>query len=467
MTDIQIHQLPPATTLDPADTLALDQADATRSLTVAQIDARYAGATHGHTIAEVTGLQTALSDKSASGHVHAIAEITNLQTALDGKSANGHGHAIAEITNLQTALDGKSANGHGHTIADLPVAADGASNATALVRADDSRLTDARAPTPHSHALAEIADLATTLADSPHRNLIINGCCRVAHRAAKPLGNDWQVGQVDLIAVRATGTVSGGDIRQEAVASLGSTGQALKVHGLATGAGSTLAWRVRIEARDARRLAHRPAVLSCVLYSDVGPIDWHLAINTANAADGFAAVTPIGSGTHPAVPAHTEAVLSLAIADMGACANGIEAIITADIGATAGNNVYLTDLQLEPGTARTAFAHRPISIETTLVHRYLRPCTGLVGKANGGSSMQIPLSHPGLRAAPAYEATAPLAFTDAVTADFTQSQASVDVVHERDADKGRVTCGFFSGMASGTTMIQRGTGGVILASAEL
>ncbi|HKK22252.1 MAG TPA: hypothetical protein VJ947_01090, partial [Pseudohaliea sp.] len=119
------------------------------------------------------------------------------------------------------------------------------------------------------------------------------------------------------------------------------------------------------------------------------------------------------------------------------------------------------------GNAATAYAHRPYAAELALVHRYLRPCVGLIGKANSGSTMQIPLAHPGMRAAPSYEATAALAFTDAVTADFTQSQPSVDTVHEADADKGRVTCGFFSGMSSGTTVIQRGTGGVILAAAEL
>ena len=321
-----------------------------------------------------------------------------------------------------------------------------------------------------------LPDTAGVLAllDSLDRNLIINGGCRVSHRAARPVSTDWQYAQVDLIAVKATGTVTSGDIRQEAVASLGSTGSSSKVHGLSTGAGSVLSWRVRIEARDARRLKNRAAIFSCVLFHDLGqqgggprPIDWHVAINKANGADDLTAVTQIATGTTADVAPNTEGTLTLAIADMGDCGNGIEVIVSADVDETSGNNLYLADLQLEPGSAKTAFAHRPYAAELALIHRYLRPCTGLVGKANGGSTMQIPLAHPGMRAAPSYEATAPLAFTDAVTADFTQSQASVDTVHEADPDKGRVTCGFFSGMSSGTTMIQRGTGGVILASAEL
>jgi len=42
-------------------------------------------------------------------HGHSIADSTGLQTALDGKSATGHGHTVADTTGLQTALDGKQA----------------------------------------------------------------------------------------------------------------------------------------------------------------------------------------------------------------------------------------------------------------------------------------------------------------------------------------------------------------------
>ncbi len=120
-----------------------------------------AAATHTHTIANVTGLQTALDGKQASGsyaaasHGHAISDTTGLQTALDGKQASGsyaaashthddryyteteidtklsglpvsgHTHTIANVTGLQTALDGKQASGsyaaasHTHTIANV------------------------------------------------------------------------------------------------------------------------------------------------------------------------------------------------------------------------------------------------------------------------------------------------------------------------------------------------------------
>ena len=92
--------------------------------------------THGHTIANVTGLQGALDGKqpagnyAASAHQHTVSDVDGLQTVLNGKSPTSHnhdgtyapathGHTIANVTGLQTALDGKAASSHSHTIAQV------------------------------------------------------------------------------------------------------------------------------------------------------------------------------------------------------------------------------------------------------------------------------------------------------------------------------------------------------------
>ena len=59
---------------------------------------------HGHEIADVEGLQTALDSKQGTGD---YATNTALETGLAGKSDVGHGHVIADVENLQTTLDGK------------------------------------------------------------------------------------------------------------------------------------------------------------------------------------------------------------------------------------------------------------------------------------------------------------------------------------------------------------------------
>ena len=73
------------------------------NLTPANIGA--AAASHTHSIANVTDLQTALDGKAASSHTHAISNINNLQTTLDGKAAKSHIHSASEITSGTLSID--------------------------------------------------------------------------------------------------------------------------------------------------------------------------------------------------------------------------------------------------------------------------------------------------------------------------------------------------------------------------
>jgi len=74
---------------------------------------------HTHTIANVTGLQTALDGKQAAGSYAAASHThddryyteTEIDTKLSGLPVSGHTHTIANVTGLQTVLDGKQASG--------------------------------------------------------------------------------------------------------------------------------------------------------------------------------------------------------------------------------------------------------------------------------------------------------------------------------------------------------------------
>jgi hypothetical protein len=60
-----------------------------RYYTKAQVDAELAGkanAAHGHSVADVAGLQAALDAKASTSHGHTIADVAGLQTALDTKA---------------------------------------------------------------------------------------------------------------------------------------------------------------------------------------------------------------------------------------------------------------------------------------------------------------------------------------------------------------------------------------------
>jgi hypothetical protein len=91
-----------------------------------------AAVSHGHDIADVTGLQTALdtkadlvpmaaalADKADNAHIHSVADVTGLQTALDSKSDTQHAHVIADVTGLQASLNSKASSSHNHAYADI------------------------------------------------------------------------------------------------------------------------------------------------------------------------------------------------------------------------------------------------------------------------------------------------------------------------------------------------------------
>ena len=309
---------------------------------------------------------------------------------------------------------------------------------------------------------------AAALQAGDYRNLVTNGCCRVSHRASKSLTTSWQTGPVDLMAVAAGGTVSAGTIVQASgVTSLSKSGYACQIQSATLTGASTVSWRHRIEARNAGSVANGAAMVTARTYHDVGTsVTYTITVNKPTAADNFASVTQIATGT-VAVANAVNADLSLSLANLGDCSNGLEIIISAACGAITTKNLYLGDLQLVAGSLALPMMPRPMATETLLVARYLRPCMGLIGKANSATNMQIVLSHPDMRAVPGYEANAAMAFTDAVATDFVQSQASVTTVHDATAHNGRISCGFFTGLTSGTVMIQKGTGGTILASSEL
>lgn len=99
----------------------------------------------------VTGIAPAI-------HTHAISDVTNLQTELDGKSSSTHVHgnitnagAIGSSANLPviTTTSGVLTTGSFGTAANT------------FCQGNDSRLSDSRAPTTHTHTTASLTDYAT------------------------------------------------------------------------------------------------------------------------------------------------------------------------------------------------------------------------------------------------------------------------------------------------------------------
>ena len=80
-----------------------------------------------------------------------ISDVTGLQTALNGKANSTHTHTKSEISDFPSIPSKTS---------DLTNDGDGTN---VFVKNNDSRLSDARTPTTHSHDISDVTDLQTTL----------------------------------------------------------------------------------------------------------------------------------------------------------------------------------------------------------------------------------------------------------------------------------------------------------------
>lgn len=444
----KISELSDAGVLSGAELVPVVQDGATRKTTVGGIRDGLSAEGHHHTLSDITDAGTA-----------AAAAVEDFATAAQGDKAD----TAVQPADLGTAAAADTT--------DFATAAQGVKADTAVQPEDLGSAAAADAGDFATAAQGVKADSAVQPEDLPYPgflNAIVNGGCVISHRGQKSLSSSWQYGPVDLLAVKAEGTVSAGTIKQVTSAfSLTQTGHACFVENATlTGSGAIL-FRRRIEARDAALFYNQPAHFSARAYHDSGATrDCVMTIRKANAADDFSATTQIATQT-VSIANDSNASIGMAIGNMGDCRNGIEIEVKIVCGAVTTKDFFLAEQQLSIGGVQRPFELRPAALEMKLVHRYLRPVAGIIGVANSGSNMQAVLSHIDMRGTPSYEVDLPIVMTDGYTADFMQSQPSITHIHENNPHNGRVDIAYFSGLTSGRFHIQRGEGGTILASAEL
>jgi hypothetical protein len=109
-------------------------------------------ASAGSDLVRKSQIDTLLGAKANTSHGHAIADVTGLQGALDGKAASSHGHGAAEITD--STLAGRA----------ILTAADAAAQRTALGLGTAALASSAAfAPATHGHAVSEVTGLQSAL----------------------------------------------------------------------------------------------------------------------------------------------------------------------------------------------------------------------------------------------------------------------------------------------------------------
>jgi len=112
-------------------------------------------------MSDVTGIVAALENHMSglNPNAHIVANIGGLQAFLDGKSPVGHTHTIANVTSLQSTLDGKEPVFSKNTGFNKNFG----NTAGTVCQGNDSRLSDARTPVAHSHAITDVTGLQTAL----------------------------------------------------------------------------------------------------------------------------------------------------------------------------------------------------------------------------------------------------------------------------------------------------------------
>ena len=119
--------------------------------TLSETVATKANATHSHAISGVTGLQSALDNKSAVGHTHGDIYYTETEvnSLLSGKANTSHSHTIENITNLQSTLNSKAASNHTHS--DI------------YTETEVDELLEGKANSSHTHTIANVSGLQSAL----------------------------------------------------------------------------------------------------------------------------------------------------------------------------------------------------------------------------------------------------------------------------------------------------------------
>jgi len=140
---------------------------------------------------------------------------------------------------------------------------------------------------------------------------------------------------------------------------------------------------------------------------------------------------------------------------------------------TAGFSVFTLDTsqwQLEKGSVPTEFEYRPIGVEVLRARRYFRTVIVAAGGIglNNLTTAQFVIRHEGLRKAPSVSVSAPIEITNAQSANFVQSSASISFIpNDKSADGGRYEFSNFTGLTAGDDYLIVTTGGKIIFDAEL
>lgn len=400
-----------------------------RLVIVANQAARYALTTAsiqtGDTVKETdTGLMYRVKDDIQLGNAAGYEQYTAGQasavpwggvsgkpTALQGGGTTGQ-YVAGDMT-LQTL----------GTAAPLNVSTSGNAAAGEVVKGSDTRLSDARTPTAHSHATADVTGLQVALdakaplanpsftggvgtpningaAASGFRNKIINGGMRISKKGngAAVLGANYYGADGIITVVGGWSAISGAAVTRDTLIANDSRFTTGAVHYFsmagATGASGHIAFQTRIEAADVQELGGKVVTAAARLQAwATTPSNYYFRIYKANAVNDFSAQTLVSQSASfgslavntTATPSHTFTIPA------GDCLTGLQVELVVEFtGAVAASTfVFLGDFQFCEGSKAMPFELRPIAIEEQLRSRYYRKQAVWIGTSTARTCFPI------------------------------------------------------------------------------
>lgn len=192
-------------------------------------------------------------------------------------------------------------------------------------------------------------------------NKFINGACRVASDGGSvSVSGSYQESEVAGIFVKAGGTPTNGTADLVKTADVGTSGYALQVTDLTTGAGGTVYYRFRFNSVDSRDVVNGSAVFQCAVLQNTGSSKTYtISVYKANAEDDFSGTTLISASSGDSVSDLTNTVIFHSVSNMGDCSNGIEVVVTCGCGAVTTKDFYINDVVFRKGASQISFTQFP------------------------------------------------------------------------------------------------------------
>lgn len=195
------------------------------------------------------------------------------------------------------------------------------------------------------------------------KNSIINGGCSAKNLdstglviSAPSLTASFVEGQAVGVRARVSNVTAGTQAIGYSTDS--QSGAYLHLSGVTTNnAAATADAMFQVISGEACRFINEQVTFRCKVYHDIGSAkNFTITVATPNSRDDVSAYTAISTGSANSVADSTWTSISLTVADIGNCSNGIIVIVSGAVGAIAGNNIRFTEAQLDAGSVLPAFS---------------------------------------------------------------------------------------------------------------